>query len=203
MMQDMFGAGTDTSSATVEWVISELIRCPRAMEKVQTEVRQAVNGKEKIKEDDIQDLPYLNLVIRETLRLHPPLPLVLPRECRQPMNLAGYDVANKTKLIVNVFAINRDPEYWKDAESFIPERFENSNTTIMGADYEYLPFGAGRRMCPGSALGLANVQLPLANILYYFKWKLPNGSSHGQLDMTESFGAMVQRKTQLMLVPSF
>ncbi|KAJ0857754.1 Germacrene A hydroxylase [Helianthus annuus] len=200
---DMFGAGTDTSSATVEWAISELIRCPRAMEKVQAELRQALNGKERIKEEEIQDLPYLNLVIRETLRLHPPLPLVMPRECRQAMNLAGYDVANKTKLIVNVFAINRDPEYWKDAESFNPERFENSNTTIMGADYEYLPFGAGRRMCPGSALGLANVQLPLANILYYFKWKLPNGASHDQLDMTESFGATVQRKTELMLVPSF
>nr|UUW44836.1 germacrene A oxidase [Xanthium strumarium] len=200
---DMFGAGTDTSSATVEWAISELIRCPRAMEKVQAELRQALNGKEKIKEEDIQDLPYLNLVVRETLRLHPPLPLVMPRECRQPMNLAGYDVANKTKLIVNVFAINRDPEYWKDAESFIPERFEKSNTTIMGADYEYLPFGAGRRMCPGSALGLANVQLPLANILYYFKWQLPNGASNDQLDMTESFGATVQRKTGLILVPSY
>ncbi|KAI3822680.1 hypothetical protein L1987_10275 [Smallanthus sonchifolius] len=200
---DMFGAGTDTSSATVEWAISELIRCPRAMKKLQAELRQALKGKERIKEEDIQDLPYLNLVVRETLRLHPPLPLVMPRECRQPMNLAGYDIANKTKLIVNVFAINRDPEYWKDAESFIPERFENSNTTIMGANYEYLPFGAGRRMCPGSVLGLANVQLPVAHILYYFDWKLPNGASHDQLDMTESFGATVQRKTELLLVPSF
>ncbi|CAI9299075.1 germacrene A hydroxylase [Lactuca sativa] len=200
---DMFGAGTDTSSATVEWAISELIRCPRAMEKVQAELRQALNGKEKIQEEDIQDLAYLNLVIRETLRLHPPLPLVMPRECREPVNLAGYEIANKTKLIVNVFAINRDPEYWKDAEAFIPERFENNPNNIMGADYEYLPFGAGRRMCPGAALGLANVQLPLANILYHFNWKLPNGASHDQLDMTESFGATVQRKTELLLVPSF
>ncbi|KAJ9557587.1 hypothetical protein OSB04_012201 [Centaurea solstitialis] len=200
---DMFGAGTDTSSATVEWAISELIRCPRAMEKVQAELRQALKGKDKIKEEDIQDLTYLDLVIKETLRLHPPLPLVMPRECRQPVKLAGYDIANKTKLIVNVFAINRDPEYWKDAESFVPERFENSPTSVMGAEYEYLPFGAGRRMCPGAALGLANVQLPLANILYHFNWKLPNGASYDQLDMTESFGATVQRKTHLVLVPTF
>ncbi|XP_076914296.1 germacrene A hydroxylase [Bidens hawaiensis] len=200
---DMFGAGTDTSSATVEWAISELIRCPRAMEKVQVELRKALEGKERIKEDDIQDLSYLNHVIRETLRLHPPLPLVLPRECRQRVNLAGYDIANKTKLIINVFAINRDPEYWKDADSFVPERFEKSNTNIVGADYEYLPFGAGRRMCPGSVLGLANVQLPLANMLYHFNWKLPKGASNDQLDMTESFGATVQRKTELILVPTF
>ncbi|KAD0020777.1 hypothetical protein E3N88_44903 [Mikania micrantha] len=200
---DMFGAGTDTSSATVEWAISELLRCPRAMEKLQAELRQAFNGKERIKDDDVQNLTYLNLVVRETLRLHPPLPLVIPHECREPINVAGYDVASNTKLIVNVFAINRDPEYWKDAETFNPERFENSSTIVMGADYEYLPFGAGRRMCPGAALGLANVQLPLAHIMYYFQWKLPNGASNDQLDMTEVFGASVQRKNELVLVPSF
>ncbi|KAL8217064.1 hypothetical protein R6Q57_023901, partial [Mikania cordata] len=198
---DMFGAGTDTSSATVEWAISELLRCPRAMEKLQAELRQAFNGKERIKDDDVQNLTYLNLVVRETLRLHPPLPLVIPHECREPVNVAGYDVASNTKLIVNVFAINRDPEYWKDAETFNPERFENSSIIVMGADYEYLPFGAGRRMCPGAALGLANVQLPLAHIMHYFQWKLPNGASNDQLDMTEVFGASVQRKNELVLVP--
>ncbi|KAD0020778.1 hypothetical protein E3N88_44904 [Mikania micrantha] len=199
---DMFGAGTDTSSVTVEWAISELIRCPRAMEKLQAELRQAFKGKERIKEDDVQNLTYLNHVVRETLRLHPPLPLI-PHMCREPVNVAGYDVASNTKLIVNVFAINRDPEYWKDAETFNPERFENSSTNVMGANYEYLPFGAGRRMCPGAALGLANVQLPLAHIMYYFQWKLPNGASNDQLDMTEVFGASVQRKNELVLVPSF
>lgn len=202
MMQDMFGAGTDTSSATIEWAISELIRCPRAMEKVQAELRQALNGKERIQEEDIQELNYLKLVIKETLRLHPPLPLVMPRECREPCVLGGYDIPSKTKLIVNVFAINRDPEYWKDAETFMPERFENSSITVMGSEYEYLPFGAGRRMCPGAALGLANVELPLAHILYYFNWKLPDGKAFEDLDMTESFGATVQRKTELLLVPT-
>nr|BAM68820.1 putative cytochrome P450 monooxygenase CYP71AV11v1 [Artemisia capillaris] len=200
---DMFTAGTDTSATTIEWAISELIKCPRAMEKVQTELRKALNGKEKIHEEDIKELSYLNLVIKETLRLHPPLPLLLRRECHQAVNLAGYDIPNKARLIFNVFAINRDPEFWKDAETFIPERFENSSTSIMGAEYEYLPFGAGRRMCPGSALGLANVQLPLANILYHFNWKLPNGASYDQIDMTERFGLTVVRQSELLLVPSF
>ncbi|KAJ9565340.1 hypothetical protein OSB04_001306 [Centaurea solstitialis] len=200
---DMFGAGTDTSSVVIEWAISELIRCPRVMEKLQAKLREAVKGKERIEEEDIQDLMYLKYVIKETFRLHPPLPLLVPRECREPCVINGYDIANKTKLLVNVFAINRDPEYWKDPESFIPERFENSPINIMGSEYEYLPFGGGRRMCPGASMGLANIELPLANLLYYFNWKLPNGGSHDELDMTELFGAVVQRKNKLVLVPTF
>ncbi|KAJ9564679.1 hypothetical protein OSB04_000645 [Centaurea solstitialis] len=200
---DIFGAGTDTSSATIEWAIVELLRCPRAMGKLQAELREAVKGKERIKENDIQDLMYLKNVVKETLRLHPPLPLLMPRECREPCVVNGYDIPNKTKLIVNAFAINRDPEYWKDPESFIPERFENSPINIIGSEYEYLPFGGGRRMCAGATFGLANVELPLANLLYYFNWKLPNGMSPDELDMTDHFGAIVHRKSTLVLVPTF
>ncbi|GJT97466.1 germacrene A oxidase, partial [Tanacetum coccineum] len=200
---DMFGAGIDTSSVIIEWAISELIKCPRAMEKVQVELRKALNGKERIQEEDIQELSYLIMVIKETLRLHPPLPFILSRECRQPVNLAGYEIPNKTKLIVNVFAINRDPEYWKDAKNFIPEQFENSSTTVMGVRIRVTSVWelGGRRLSLEPALGLANVQLPLANILYHFNWKLPNGASYDQIDMTESFGATAQRKTELLLVP--
>ncbi|KVI03097.1 germacrene A oxidase-like [Cynara cardunculus var. scolymus] len=200
---DMFGAGTDTSHVTIEWAISELIKCPRAMEKLQVKLREAIKGKERIQEEDIQDLMYLKNVIKETLRLHPPLPLLIPRECREPCVIDGYDIPKKTKLLVNVFAINRDPEYWKDPESFIPERFENSPINIMGSEYEYLPFGGGRRRCPGASMGLANIELPLANLLCYFNWKLPDGASHEELDMTELFGAAIQRKTRLVLVPMF
>ncbi|KAJ9564651.1 hypothetical protein OSB04_000617 [Centaurea solstitialis] len=192
---DMFAAGTDTSSVVIEWAISELIRCPRVMKELQAKLREAVKGKERIEEEDIQDL--INYEVT------PPLPLLMPRECREPCEINGYNIANKTKLLVNVFGINRDPEYWKDPESFIPERFENSPINIMGSEYEYLPFGGGRRMCPGASMGLANVELPLANLLYYFDWKLPNGTSHDELDMTELFGAVAQRKTKLVLVPMF
>ncbi|XP_023733630.1 germacrene A hydroxylase [Lactuca sativa] len=200
---DVFGVGADTSAATIEWALSEVIRSPRVLEKLQTELRQVLNGKEKIQEEDIQDLSYLNQVIKETLRLHPPIPLVMPREARETCVLAGYDIPKKTKLIINVFAINRDPEYWNDPESFIPERFENNPTNILDEDYEYLPFGARRRMCPGIGLGLANIRLPLANILYNFNWKLPDGEKNEDLDMSECFGAAVHRKYGLILVPSF
>ncbi|KAI3505779.1 hypothetical protein L1887_28021 [Cichorium endivia] len=184
---DVFAAGVDTSGTTVEWALSELIRSPRVMEKLQTELRQVLNGKERIQEEDIQDLSYLNQVIKETLRLHPPAPLHIPRQCTETCVFAGYDIPKKTKLIINAYAINRDPEYWIDPESFIPERFEIKHTIIVGADYEYLPFGAGRRICPGVGLGLANVRLLLASILYHFNWKLPNGRKTEDLDMSESY----------------
>ncbi|KAJ9564718.1 hypothetical protein OSB04_000684 [Centaurea solstitialis] len=202
-VRDMFGAGTDTSSSTIEWAISELIRCPRAMSKLQAKLRETVKEKERIEEKDIQDLMYLKNVIKETLRLHPPAPLLIPRACREPCVINGYNIACNTNLLVNVFAIQRDPEHWKDPESFIPERFDNNPINIMGSESEYLPFGGGRRKCPGATMGLANVELPLANLLYYFDWKLPNGVSHDELDMTELFGAAVQRKTKLVLVPTF
>ncbi|CAH1427677.1 unnamed protein product [Lactuca virosa] len=201
VLLDVFAAGADTSAATVEWALSEVIRSPRVMEKLQTELRKLLNGKERILEEDIRDLGYLNQVIKETLRLHPPGPLLMARESRESCFLEGYDIPKKTKLIINAFAINRDPEYWKDPESFIPERFENNPTNMVGAEYEYLPFGAGRRMCPGVGLGLANVRLPLANILYHFNWKLPNGETNEHLDMSECFGAAVHRKSALVLVP--
>ncbi|KAF6153757.1 hypothetical protein GIB67_000990, partial [Kingdonia uniflora] len=120
---DIFLVGTDTSSTTVEWVMSELIRNPRATEKVQAEVRQVFNGELHVDETDIHKLSYLTLLIKETLRLHPPAPLLLPRECRERCEINGYEIPIKTKVIVNSWAICRSPEHWKDGESFEPERF--------------------------------------------------------------------------------
>ncbi|KAI3690638.1 hypothetical protein L2E82_48794 [Cichorium intybus] len=203
VLLDVFAAGEDTSAATVEWALSEAIRNPRIMEKLQAELRETLKGKARILEDDIRDLSYLNQVIKETLRLHPPGPLLMARESRESCVLGGYDIPKKTKLQINAFAINRDPEYWNDPECFIPERFEHNPTNIIGTEYEYIPFGAGRRMCPGVGLGLANVRLPLSNLLYHFNWKLPNGVKNEDLDMSECFGAAVHRKCDLVLEPIF
>lgn len=200
LVQDMFTAGTDTSSAVLEWAMSELMKNPMAMEKAQDEVRQALKGKEKICEDDIQGLKYLKLVIKETLRLHAPVPLLLPRECRKECEIDGFTIPLKTKVIVNAWAIGRDPEYWVDAESFVPERFENSSTDYIGTNFEYIPFGAGRRMCAGVSFGVATIELPLAQLLYYFNWKLPNDMKPDDLDMDESPGVTTKRKNHLYLV---
>jgi premnaspirodiene oxygenase len=180
--------------------MTEMMRQPRVLKKAQAEIRQAFRGKKKIHEKDVQNLSYLKSVIKETLRLHPPLAMVLPRECRQPCKIDGYEIPLKTKVIVNAWAIGRDCAFWHDAESFIPERFTSSSIEFNGTHLEYIPFGAGRRMCPGVAFGLANIELPLAQLLYHFDWELPGRMRPEDLDMTEAFGAVVRRKNSLCLV---
>ena len=180
--------------------MSELVRNPRVMKKAQNEVRAVLNGKKEVHEADIQELKYLKLVIKETMRLHPSLPLLLPRECRESCEIDGYVIPLKTKVIVNAWALARDPEYWHDAECFLPERFEDNCYDFKGSNMEYLPFGAGRRICPGILFGVANVELLLASLLYHFNWKLPDGMNIRDLDMKEKFGASVGRKTSLQLI---
>lgn len=177
-----------------------MIRNPRILKKAQEEIRQSVQGKETICEEDIQGLQYLKMVIKETLRFHPPLPLLIPRESKETCEIGGYEIPEKTKVIVNVWAIGRDPEYWKDPEKFIPERFHDNSIDFKGINFAYIPFGAGRRICPGISFGLANIELPLANLLYHFDWKLPGEMRPEDLDMTEAFGATVGRKKNLQLI---
>ncbi|KAM0064922.1 putative oxidoreductase [Helianthus debilis subsp. tardiflorus] len=198
---DMFVAGSDTSSVVIEWAMSELMKNPRVMKKAQDELRKVLKGRKMIHEPDLQELVYLKLVIKETLRLHPPLPFLLPRECRENCEVGGYHIPIKTQVILNVWMLGRDPDYWIDPESFIPERFSESSVNMIGTNFEYLPFGAGRRMCPGMALGLANVELPLAMLLYHFDLELPDGATSKDLDMSESFGVTVKRKYELLVVP--
>ncbi|XP_058069015.1 premnaspirodiene oxygenase-like [Magnolia sinica] len=171
----MFSAGTATSSSTLEWAMTEMMKNPMVMEKAQAKVRHVFKGKAKVDERDTSKLNYLKLVIRETLRLHPPIPL-LRRKCRERCEIDGYDLPINTSITVNVWAIGRDPQHWDDPENFKPERFDGSLIDYKGADFEFLPFGAGRRMCTcvGMLSGIVNVVLPLAQLLYYFDWKLPN-----------------------------
>ncbi|OVA20162.1 Cytochrome P450 [Macleaya cordata] len=198
---DIFTGGVDTTSTTAEWAISEMLKNPRVMEKAQAEVRQVLNRNKKVDESEIHELKYLKLVIKETLRLHPPVPPLVPLECRESCEIDGYEISMKTKVMVNVWAIGRDPEYWSDAESFEPERFNGGSMDYKGTNFEYIPFGAGRRMCPGITFGIANVELLLAQLLYHFDWKLPNGVKPEDLDMTETFGVTLRRKNDLHLIP--
>ncbi|KAJ1270634.1 hypothetical protein BS78_06G067700 [Paspalum vaginatum] len=199
---DLFSGGSDTTATTIEWAMSELMRNPRAMEKAQAEVRSRLRGKAAVTEDDLHDLTYLKLVIKETLRLHPALPLLLPRECTEDRKVMGYDVPKGTTVLVNAWAIGRDPESWDDdAHVFWPERFEDGKVNFKGTDFEFVPFGAGRRMCPGVAFAHAIVELVLASLLYHFDWKLPGGMAPSELDMTEKMGMTVRRKNDLFLYP--
>ncbi|XP_044962040.1 desmethyl-deoxy-podophyllotoxin synthase-like [Hordeum vulgare subsp. vulgare] len=201
---DMFAGGSDTAATTLQWAMSELVRNPRAMRKAQDEVRLALAGQPTVTEASLADLNYLRLVVKEALRLHPPAPLLLPRECRSDgCRVLGYDVPKGTMVLVNAWAISRDPANWDAAEEFMPERFERGEAAdFRGADMEYTPFGAGRRMCPGMAFGLANVELALAGLLYHFDWEMPGGAGVGEeLDMAEEMSVTVHRRNDLVLVP--
>ncbi|KAK2426649.1 cytochrome P450 71D8 [Trifolium repens] len=199
---DVFVAGTDTSATTIEWAMSEMMKNPKVREKAQAELRQTFRGKEQISEIDLEELTYLKLVIKETLRLHPPSPLLIPRECTELTNIDGYDIPKKTTVLINAWAIARDPQYWNDADRFIPERFDGSSIDFKGINFEYIPFGAGRRMCPGMTFGLSSVMLSLAQLLYHFNWELPNQTKPDDLDMIEDFGMTVGRKNELCLIPT-
>ncbi|TYH35040.1 hypothetical protein ES332_D13G166100v1 [Gossypium tomentosum] len=199
MILDIFTAGSETSASTVEWALSEMIKNPRVMAKAQAEVRQVFQGKGNVDETGIHQLQYLKCVIKETLRLHPILPLLLPRECSKNCEINGFEIPSKTRVIINAWAIGRDPNHWAQPENFDPERFINSSVNFLGTNFEFIPFGAGRRICPGILFAVPNLELPLAQLLFHFDWKLPKQED---IDMTEEFGLSVRRKNDLVLVPS-
>ncbi|PON94055.1 Cytochrome P450, E-class, group I [Trema orientale] len=198
---DVFIGGSETSSTVVEWAMLEMLKNPRVMEKAQAEVRQAFGRHGNVDEAGLHELKFLKLVIKETLRLHPPGPFLIPRESKESCVINGYYIPAKTKVIVNGWAIGRDPRYWAEAEKFYPERFTNSSVDFRGTSFEYIPFGGGRRICPGISFAIADIELPIAQLLFHFDWKLPSGINHKTLDMTESFGMTVRRKIDLYLIP--
>nr|CAB3470959.1 unnamed protein product [Digitaria exilis] len=203
---DIFGAGSETSATTLEWAIAELIRNPKAMRRATAEVRDAFGSLGTVPEHALGELKYLHLVIRETFRLHTPLPLLLPRQSQEPCTVLGYDVPKGATVLVNVWALGRDERYWPgDPEAFRPERFEEGEEAggveFKGVDFELLPFGAGRRMCPGMSFGLANVELALASLLFHFDWEAPGVADPAKFDMTDAFGITARRKANLLLRP--
>ncbi|XP_072979792.1 cytochrome P450 71A1-like [Typha angustifolia] len=200
ILTDMFGAGTDSTYVVMEWAMAELIRNPRVMKKLQDEVRGITGPKALVQEEDVNQMNYLKAVLKETLRLHPPGPLLVPREAINDTSIQGYDIPKQARVFVNVWAIGRDPKIWEDPEEFLPERFIGRFIDFKGHDFELLPFGAGRRLCPGIGLGMASVELALASLVQRFDWELPDGMKGEELDMDELFGLTVRKKTSLNLV---
>ncbi|XP_021889585.1 cytochrome P450 71B37-like [Carica papaya] len=202
ILKDVFAAGIESTGITMVWALTELMRSPRVMKKIQAEIRDVMGNKGKVNEDDIEKLVYLNMVVKETWRLHPPAPLLIPREVMSPFKVNGYKIYPKTRLHVNVWAIGRDPKIWKDPEEFLPERFAGSSIDFKGQHFEFLPFGGGRRACPGINMGSTLVELTLANLLYRFDWKLPNGMSKEDINIDEAPGISIHKKIPLQVVPA-
>nr|XP_043635903.1 cytochrome P450 Tp4149-like [Erigeron canadensis] len=197
---DMFVAGTDTTSTNIEWAVSELIRHPRVMKKLQQEVTEIANGKSMITERDLEKMKYLKAVIKETLRLHLSVPLLIQRETTQDVKLMGFDIAARTMVVVNAWAIAKDPAVWEEPDNFKPERFLNSPIDYKGLHHEFIPFGAGRRGCPGIQFAIVVNELALANLVYKYDLAVPNGKGGEELDMSEMFGIPVHKKSPLLLV---
>ncbi|KAG5407486.1 hypothetical protein IGI04_013605 [Brassica rapa subsp. trilocularis] len=203
VITDIFIAGVDTGAVTMIWAMTELAKNPRVMRKAQEEIRNTLGlKKESISEEDINKVDYLKLIIKETFRLHPALPLLLPRETMSHVKINGYDIPPKTQILLNVWTIGRDPGRWTDPEAFIPERFANTCVDFKGQSFELLPFGSGRRMCPGMPMAVASVELGLLSLLYFFDWILPEGMiSEGEIDMKEAGNHTIVKKQPLQLVP--
>ena len=198
--QNIILAGTDTSAAAVVWAMTALMKSPIVMKKAQEEIRNVFGEKDFIGEDDIQKLPYLKAVIKETMRMYPPLPLLIHRETIKKCSIAGYEIPEKTLVYVNAWAVHRDPETWEEPEEFYPERFLDSKIDFRGYDFELIPFGAGRRICPGINMGIITVELVLANLLYSFDWEMPQGMKREDIDTDMLPGLIQHKKNPLCLV---
>ncbi|XP_015882402.3 cytochrome P450 71AP13-like [Ziziphus jujuba] len=197
---DMFAAGTDTIFITLDWGMTELIMNPRVMERAQAEVRRVVRERRVVLESDLPQMHYMKAVIKEIFRLHPPAPVLLPRESMEHVIIDGYDIPAKTRILVNAWAIGRDQESWENPETFEPERFMGSTIDFKGHDFELIPFGAGRRGCPAITFGTASIELALAQLLHSFDWELPLGVTTKDLDMTEVFGITMHRIADVIVL---
>ncbi|XP_018441814.2 cytochrome P450 71B7 [Raphanus sativus] len=202
IISDIFLAGVNTSAMTLIWGMTELIRNPRVMKKVQEEMRTTLGDKkEKVTEEDVNKLHYFKLMVKELFRLHPAAPLLLPRETLSNVKIQGYDIPAKTQIMVNVYSIARDPKLWTNPDEFNPDRFLDMSVDYRGLNFELLPFGSGRRICPGMTMGVATVELGLLNLLYFFDWALPEGKTVKDIDLEEAGAIVIGKKVSLELVP--
>ena len=202
ILLDMIVAAFDTSATAIIWSLAELLRHPRIMKNLQEELRTVVGMDRMVEESDLPNLSYLSMVVKESMRLHPVAPLLVPHESIEDITIDGYDIPKKSRIIINFWSIGRDPNIWSEnAEEFYPERFMNNDIDLRGHDFRLIPFGSGRRGCPGMQVGLNTVRLVLAQLVHCFYWELPNGMLPKDLDMTEKFSLSTSKAQHLLAKP--
>jgi len=194
-------AGVDTSSIAMEWAMASLVKNQEAMKKLQSELETKLGIEAPIQDSHLVNLPYLEACIKETLRLQPPGPLLLPHRALETCEVMGYTIPKDSIIYVNMWTIGHDPDTWKDPLRFEPQRFLDNRLDFKGMDFEYLPFGSGRRLCPGQPSAIRQNQLILSSLVYYFDWSLPEDKCPSELDMSESFVVTMNKKVPLELIP--
>ncbi|KAJ4777021.1 hypothetical protein LUZ62_061278 [Rhynchospora pubera] len=201
LLMDMFTGGTDTTAATIEWAMAELLNKPDILKKLQDELDQIVGKDKLVDESHLKQLHFLSLVIKETLRLHPPIPLLVPHCPSSPCTIGGYLIPEGTRVFVNVWAIQRDPSKWTDPLEFKPERYlqQGLQRDFGGKNFDYFPFGSGRRICAGIAMAERMVGYLLATIVHSFDWKLPEGKD---VDLSEQFSIVMKKTIPLVAIPT-
>lgn len=197
----LFVAGSDTTSSTFQWAMAELLHNPEVLSKAQLELNEVIGKGNPVEESDIARLPYLQAIIKETFRMHPAAPLLLPRKAESDIEIEGLTVPKGAQVLVNTWAIGRDPSIWDDPNSFKPERFLGSEIDARGRNFELLPFGAGRRICPGFPLAMRMLHLMLGSIIHSFVWKLEDGVTPQNMNMDDKFGLTLEMAEPLRAIP--
>ncbi|XP_077242168.1 flavonoid 3'-monooxygenase CYP75B137-like [Tasmannia lanceolata] len=201
LLMDLVGGGVDTSSTTLEWAMAEMIHKPETIKKVQEEI-DAVVGKDSILEDyHLSKLHYLDAVVKETLRLHPPNGFLIPHTPSESCVVGGYTIPKDAGVFVNLWAIHRDPSLWENPLEFDPARFLNpdSKWDFRGNDFRYFPFGSGRRICPGISLAERSITYVLGSLLHSFNWRLPEGTT---LDLSDQFRGVIKIGNPVVAIPT-
>ncbi|WVZ92573.1 hypothetical protein U9M48_038624 [Paspalum notatum var. saurae] len=204
ILVDLFVGGSDTTAITVEWAMADLLRHPDTMDKVRAEIKGALGGKEIVEEHDTANLPYLQAVVKEAMRLHPVAPILIPHMAAEDgVEIGGYAVSKGCTVLFNSWAIMRDPETWERPHEFLPERFLDKADKVgfRGKEFEFIPFGSGPRLCPGVPMAERVVPLILAWLVHAFEWRLPDGMSAEQVDVTEKFTTVNVMAVPLKAVP--
>ncbi|MFS8032482.1 putative cytochrome P450 [Helianthus anomalus] len=199
LLMDMVAGGTDTTSNTVEFALAEMMSNPEILEKAQQELERVVGKDNVVEESHVNNLPYLYAIMKETLRLHAILPLLVPHCPSESCVIGGYTVPKGARVFVNVWAIHRDPTIWENPLEFQPERFLDGKWDHTGNDFRYIPFGSGRRICAGTAMAERMFMFLLGSIIHSFDWKLGEGE---KLDLCEKFGIVLKKKVALIAIPT-
>ncbi|CAN1747946.1 Geraniol 8-hydroxylase [Linum perenne] len=204
--QDLFVAGTDTVTSTIEWAMAELLRNPNAFAKAKEELHKTIGKDNHLHESDIMRLPFLRAIIKENFRLHPAGPLLVPRKAGSEVEIFGFTVPKGSQVIINAWAMGRDPTIWDNPNFFRPERFIGSeidvDIDVGGNSFELIPFGGGRRICPGLPLAMRMLHMMLGTLVHWFDWKLVDGVDPKSLDMEEKFGITLQKAKPLVAFPT-